>query len=62
MTQQLFIWFAVVIAMAAALAARSMHRFHVLHRIRHGLHRFVKVGTEEEMLYCPGDVFDSEEL
>lgn len=55
MTQQLFIWFAVVFIMVTVFALKGLKKLNALYHINQWVHRYVRLGAEDEMFYCPGD-------
>lgn len=55
MTQPLFIWFAVVTILAIVFVLKGLKKLNALFHIGKRIRRFIQVGPEDEMFYCPGD-------
>lgn len=61
MTQQLFIWFAVVAVMALAFVGVGLKKLNAFGRLRRMVCEYVHFGVEDEMFYCPGDRIKNED-
>lgn len=60
MTQQLFIWFAVVVVMMMAFAFKGLKTLNSTYHFSSKVRRHVRFGSEQEMFYIPGDPIESD--
>lgn len=57
MSQQVLIWSLVVAAVVVAIVLRE---FHNERNVKSTKHKFIEIGKESEIFFCPGDI-ESEE-
>lgn len=55
MTQQLIIWFAVVIVMVTVFVVKGVRKLNALYRLDKKVRGYVQFGSERDMFFCPGD-------
>ncbi len=57
MTQQLIIWFAVVIVMMMVFVTKGVRKLNTLYRLDKRVRGYVQLGSERDIFFCPGDEF-----